>query len=151
MAEQEVNLRRREFVKLSVAGFSAASFIDLLPGIGQAAWAADLPVVPLDENDEQAAALGYRHDANQVDTAQFPVRASASGANQYCYNCQLYSGVPGQEWGPCALFSYRDDPKSGKPLAVSANGWCVAWGPRANARVRPPVDFPRKLTTWRYD
>ena len=151
MAEQDADLNRREFVKLGVVGLSAVSLVSLLSRFDQVAWAVDLPIAPLDESDPQAMALGYKHDANQVDTEQFPVRASASGVNQYCSNCQLYTGVPGKEWGPCALFSYRDDPQSGKPLAVNARGWCVAWGPRANARVRPPADFPRPLTTWRYD
>jgi hypothetical protein len=151
MAEYNADSGRREFVKLTVVGLSAASLANVLSAFGEVAWAADLPVTALAENDPQAAALGYKHDANQVDTAQFPVRATESGAKQYCYNCQLYTGVPGKEWGPCALFSYRTDPQTGKPLAVNVNGWCVAWGPRASARVPPPANFPRELSTWKYD
>lgn len=151
MAEYDVDRSRREFVRLSIVGLSAVPLANFLASSTQDARAGDLPVVPLDENDPQALALGYKHDASQVDTGSFPVRATEAGAKQYCQNCQLYSGVPGKEWGPCALFSYRTDPQSGKHLAVNAKGWCVAWGPRASARVRPPAEFPREMKTWTYD
>lgn len=150
MSKQDADRERRAFVKLGVVGLSAASLANVLPSLGQAVWAADMPVTPLDENDPQALALGYKHDANQVDTEKFPVRASQTGAKQYCHNCQLYTGVPGRAWGPCALFSYRNDPQTGKPLAVNANGWCAAWGPRAGAGVRPPSTFPREFTIFEF-
>ena len=67
-----------------------------MPSFGEVVRAVDMPIAPLDENDPQAAALGYKHDASQVDTDQFPVRATDSGAKQYCHNCQLYTGVPGK-------------------------------------------------------
>jgi hypothetical protein len=49
---------------------------------------------------------------------------------QSCSNCQLYTGKEGADSGPCALFSYRVDTQSGKPLWVHADGWCRGWAPR---------------------
>jgi hypothetical protein len=86
---------------------------------------AEIPKLP--ENDKQAIALGYREDANLVDTAN-----SNRGKDQTCQNCQLYSGSPSDEWGPCAVFSYRIDPKLNKNYVVSGKGWCKSWGPRAS-------------------
>ena len=82
----------------------------------------------LPESDMQAIALGYRADANLVDNTKFK-RAE----DQYCQNCQLYSGSLNKEWGPCAIFSYRIDPILHKNYVVSAKGWCKSWGPTANS------------------
>lgn len=58
----------------------------------------------LDPEGAQAKALAYVHDTPNPE--------------QTCANCNLYSGEPGSEWGPCTIF-----PGS----SVSANGWCKAW------------------------
>ena len=84
-------------------------------------------IAKLPENDEQAMALGYRADAKLVDITKFK-----RGEGQSCQNCQLYSGSPDDEWGPCAIFSYRIDPILHKNYVVSAKGWCKSWGPRAS-------------------
>ncbi|MGZ8907973.1 MAG: high-potential iron-sulfur protein [Methylobacter sp.] len=84
-------------------------------------------IAKLPENDEQAMALGYRADAKLVDITKFK-----RGEDQYCHNCQLYSGSLNKEWGPCAIFSYRIDPILHKNYVVSAKGWCKSWGPRAS-------------------
>jgi hypothetical protein len=62
----------------------------------------------LSEDDAQAKALGYKHDASQT---------KRPSADQQCANCQHIRGDSG-EWRPCAIFPGKD---------VNANGWCSAW------------------------
>ncbi len=78
----------------------------------------DLPRI--DEGDPQAVALGYKHDAADVDTAKFPRRATPEAANQLCSNCALYQGGDAQ-WGGCAIFPGK---------GVNADGWCSAYAPK---------------------
>ncbi|MEM9304718.1 MAG: high-potential iron-sulfur protein [Pseudomonadota bacterium] len=66
----------------------------------------------LDEADATAQALGYRHDAADVDAAKYPQRA----ANAVCANCALFQG--GGEWGACPIFAGK---------LVNAEGWCSSW------------------------
>lgn len=101
--------RRRFFTR--GAGFAAAAC--LLPRMG---FAADVPRV--DEANPQATALGYKHDASEVDTAKF----TRYEPGQTCANCQLYTGAADSEWGPCGLFAGQH---------VAAAGWCSAWVPKA--------------------
>jgi predicted DCC family thiol-disulfide oxidoreductase YuxK len=72
----------------------------------------------LEETDPQAVALGYRHDAGQVDARKFPTFA----AGRNCANCQLYTGKPGDASGPCGAVGGK---------LVDAKGWCIAWVKRA--------------------
>jgi hypothetical protein len=89
--------------------------------------------VYLDENDPDAQALAYTHDAANVDADAHPRFAPG----QVCANCSLYqtrlggevqaetgadpvAEVPG--WGGCTIFPGR---------LVNAAGWCSAWVPRA--------------------
>ena len=106
---------RRLFISIA-AGAAAtlplASLMSALP-----AHAGDMP--KLAEDDPQASALGYKHDASAVDTGKFPKRAGDAGATQFCHNCQLFQG--GDEWGPCSIFPGK---------AVAADGWCNAWVPK---------------------
>ena len=102
-------LTRREFGRLCVGLASAAA----LPGI---ALAQDLP--KLTEDDPQASALGYHHDATKVDKAKYAVYQDGSK----CSNCMLYQGDADAEWGPCGIFPGK---------AVNANGWCTAWAKKA--------------------
>jgi hypothetical protein len=106
---------RRRFLKMG-AGAIAAVPVAALVG-GRVAFAEDLP--KLDEADPSAVALGYKHDAADVDTAKFPKRTGAEGEKQLCSNCNLYQGGDA-EWGPCAIFPGR---------RVAGPGWCNAWIP----------------------
>ena len=152
MSAQNINSSRRNFVKLSISGLATVPVCAWLVSSAHAVQTDQPGFAPIDENDPHARALGYKHDASQVDTKRFPVRATRVGAQQYCKNCQLYTGVEGKEWGPCGIFSYRNDPKTGNPFAVSANGWCVSWGPRADfiAHIPAPKSFPPEYveTDW---
>lgn len=73
------------------------------------------------EDDPTALALGYKHDADEVDTSAYPKRAGEEGAKQYCSNCQLYAGGDA-EWGACPIFGGK---------LVKATGWCNSWVPKA--------------------
>lgn len=78
--------------------------------------AGDMP--PVDPNDPTAQALGYQHDAANVDASKYPDRDPA----HRCANCILYQGGPDSEWGGCALFPGK---------AVNAQGWCSSYTPKA--------------------
>jgi len=127
-------LDRRSIVKAGVAGLVCASLGPLMLGATAQAQAPSpkgkgAPEQSLiDESDPQAKALGYRHDAATVDSSTYKRSESA-----FCLNCQLYSGSPGANSGPCAIFSYRTDPRTRQPLNVTASGWCVSWAPRQGA------------------
>ncbi|MCB0353659.1 MAG: high-potential iron-sulfur protein [Bdellovibrionales bacterium] len=116
---------RRKFLKsLAVLGAvpaaAAASRGLVQPALAQS-------VAPIDENAGNAQALGYRHDASQVDTAKFPRRATEEGKKQFCSGCQLFLqggiSIDGKEgkWGKCALFPTG---------LVNENGWCNSWVPK---------------------
>jgi len=127
-----INKDRRHFVIVSAIGLVVAPIGSLtLGGKAEARGSTavtrvstEIPKFP--ESDKQALALGYREDANLVDPTKFN-----RSKDQTCQNCQLYSGSPGDEWGPCAIFSYRIDPRLNKNYVVSSKGWCRSWGPRA--------------------
>ncbi len=69
------------------------------------------------EDDPSAAALKYVHDASKADPAQ-------RAGDRFCNNCQLYSGKPDDEWGPCAIFQGK---------VVASKGWCNAWAARSSS------------------
>jgi len=71
----------------------------------------------LAENDPQAAALGYRHDAKKVDGKKFANYKSGTD----CDDCIQYEGKKGEAWGPCKIFPGK---------AVNAKGWCSAFQPK---------------------
>jgi len=79
---------------------------------------AELQQLSLD--DPSAQALGYKHDAANVDLQKYPQRAKDEAANHYCSNCALFQGKDGDEWGPCALFPGK---------LVNARGWCSGYAP----------------------
>jgi hypothetical protein len=100
---------RRTFLRNSLAATVAVPF-------------AGIPVTliaqeKLSEDDPQAMALGYKHDASTVDAAKFPQRADG----QVCKTCQLYQGGDA-EWGGCGIFPGKQ---------VNGNGWCSAWVQKA--------------------
>lgn len=72
----------------------------------------------VDENEQQAQALGYKHDAAKVDKAKF----KNFQAGQLCSNCNFYKAGAGAPWGPCDIFAGRE---------VNAKGWCTAWVKKA--------------------
>lgn len=99
---------RRRFI-LSIVPASALA-LGVRPASAEAA--------RLAENDPQAVALGYVHDATKLDAKKFPRYA----AGQLCSNCQLFQGKSGEEWGPCSAFAGK---------LVNAKGWCSAWVKKA--------------------
>ena len=128
-----INNNRRSFITLSAVGLAVVPLGSLLASkTAEARGSSGVPgtskeIAKLPENDKQAIALGYRADANLVDVTKYK-----RGEGQSCQNCLLYSGSPDEEWGPCAIFSYRIDPVLHKNYVVSAKGWCKSWGPRAS-------------------
>ena len=73
---------------------------------------------PVSLDNPTAQALGYKHDAANVDTQQY----AQYQPGQICANCTLYQGSSGDEWGGCALFPGN---------TVNANGWCSGYTPKA--------------------
>lgn len=72
----------------------------------------------LEESDAMAQALGYKHDASDVNLEQFPSRADADSTNEFCKNCVHYQASPEVQWAPCTIFPGK---------LVNADGWCSAW------------------------
>jgi High potential iron-sulfur protein len=68
----------------------------------------------VDEADETAVALGYRHDTSKVDGKKFPKHE----AKQHCANCSFWQGKPADPWAGCAMFGRKQ---------IANNGWCNAW------------------------
>ncbi len=68
----------------------------------------------VDEASSQAVALGYRHDAAEVDGEKYPKRKSTD----ICGNCALFQSKTDAEWGACPLFGADE---------VNRGGWCSAW------------------------
>ena len=68
----------------------------------------------LQETDAAAVALGYRHDATQVDKAKWPTFAPG----RVCGNCNLFAAKGNEEWAACPAVGNR---------LVNAEGWCAAW------------------------
>jgi len=79
---------------------------------------AALPVLAqsrrVDESDETAVSLGYRHDTKQVDSRKYPQHQ----ADQRCSNCGFWQGGAADAWAGCAMFGRKQ---------IAAAGWCVAW------------------------
>ncbi|MGH8495601.1 MAG: high-potential iron-sulfur protein [Gammaproteobacteria bacterium] len=109
MAERGPSNARRRFLELGLGSLL------LLPFAGPARAAGRLR-----EDDPAALALGYRHDADEVDIERFPKRAGPEGAAQFCANCRFLGGPVEDEWRPCSLFENR---------LVNARGWCNSWLP----------------------
>jgi len=71
-------------------------------------------LVPLDEKDAQAVALGYVSKAARVDKIKFKNYVAGS----QCSGCALFLGQAGDTTGGCQIFVGK---------AVSASGWCTSW------------------------
>lgn len=111
------NPSRRRFMTIAAGAAATVPLASLMSALP--ARAGDLP--QLSEDDAQAKALGYKHDASAVDVTKFPKRSGDAGSTQFCHNCQLYQGGDA-EWGPCSIFPGK---------AVAAKGWCNAWVAKA--------------------
>ena len=68
----------------------------------------------VDEADETATALGYKHDTQQVDKQRYPKHSN----EQSCRNCAFFQGSASDEWAGCAMFGRK---------YIAASGWCSAW------------------------
>ena len=68
----------------------------------------------VDESDEAAVALGYRHDTRQVDAKKFGHHAP----DQRCVGCSFWQGQANEEWAGCSMFGRKH---------IAAGGWCAAW------------------------
>ena len=68
----------------------------------------------VEEADETATALGYKHDTKQVDKQRYPNHSAA----QTCANCAMYQGGAADGWAGCAMFGRKH---------IAAAGWCQAW------------------------
>jgi hypothetical protein len=68
----------------------------------------------VDEADENAIALGYKHDTTKVDTKKWPTHKP----DQKCNNCQFWQGSATDAWAGCSMFGRKH---------IAAAGWCVAW------------------------
>ena len=109
----QTDLNKRRTLLSLVAGASVVvPFIGLQPAMA----GGHLP--KLDEESDQAKALGYKHDTTEVDGAAYPTHDPANK----CSGCLLYTGKDGAEWGPCNIFPGKE---------VAAEGWCTAYAPKA--------------------
>ena len=118
-------LKRRQFMK-TVGGTEL-----IVPFVGLAACSGDKEAgapggkpapsaepVKLSEDDSQAKAFRYVHDASTIDSSQPRYQAG-----QVCANCALYQGADGDEWGACSIFPGKQ---------VKATGWCNVYAPKAS-------------------
>lgn len=108
---------RRSVLRILITGAAA-----LPAGVGLLATAPVMAQSPsavprLPEDDPAAFALGYVHDAADVDVTKYP----RYEPGQICANCQQWRADPDVEWAPCAIF-----PGS----SVSNVGWCSVWVPK---------------------
>ena len=98
---------RRTFVLKAIAGSSAFTCSGLLLAEEE----------KVTELDPYAKSMGFRLDTNNVDKVRYPRHDAAT---QQCSKCQLYSGKPGDAYGPCSFYGGR---------LVSPNGWCKNFKP----------------------
>ena len=110
---------RRRFVAATTGGLAVIPALNLLAQEGGAP--------RLDESNPTALAFGYKHEADAVDTARFPKRATAEGKTQFCDNCLHYRTAEEVDgWAPCAIFVIPGTNPPGYS-AVAAKGWCNVW------------------------
>ena len=98
-------MTRRAFAGCAMAGGCLAALAPV----------AALAAAPrVEESDETAVALGYKHDTKAVDAKKYPKHA----ATQRCVNCSMWQGAAADPWGGCAMFGRKQ---------IAAEGWCMAW------------------------
>ncbi len=99
-----MNQTRRSIVKTLGSSIVAIPFLNL---VGPARLlAADDP--RLSPDDPAAKSLNYAH--------------ASTDAARHCSGCQFYTGVSGDDWGPCVIFPGKQ---------VNAGGLCNSWFARA--------------------
>jgi len=81
-----------------------------LIGVGTTAHAA----TKVDEDSDDAKALGYRHDTTKVDAKKYPQHKP----EQKCHSCQFWQGSASDEWAGCSMFGRKQ---------ISGTGWCLAY------------------------
>lgn len=95
------------------------SVLIALPATALARNAAAQDSLPhMDESESLAKAMGYVHDAKQINADQVPQYKAGSN----CANCTQLQGKDGEEWRPCKLFAGK---------LVNSHGWCKVWQPKA--------------------
>lgn len=104
--------KRRIFLLQLVAGSSA-----LAPVLGQAQ--DNNSGKPVKETEAYPKSMGFKANTKDVDKAKFP----RHDVSQKCSECQLFSGKPGDELGPCSFFK--------RP--VPPDGWCRNFKPKKAA------------------
>ena len=107
MTDHNFSNDRRRLLRGALMGIAAAPLATMSVR-GSNALAQDMP--RLSEDDPQAIALNYVHNAADKDDMREP------GA--ICGNCRLYLGDPDAEWGGCTAFPGK---------LVNVDGWCSAW------------------------
>lgn len=85
-----------------------------LVAVAAAGAACRAAAAPVDETDEAAVALGYRHDSSKVDPKKYPQHQP----EQQCKGCQFWQGSQTDEWAGCAMFGRKQ---------IAAHGWCLAF------------------------
>ena len=88
---------------------------DVMESADPTAAGGDMP--QLAEDDPQARALAYTHDASTVDADSQP----RYQAGQLCRNCALYQGNEDDEWAGCSIFPGK---------LVNGAGWCSVYAPK---------------------
>ena len=88
--------------------------LQLAAGSACLAAAARAPAATVDEADETAIALGYRHETAKVDAKKFATHSPS----QQCVNCGFWQGAASDAWAGCSMFGRKQ---------VANGGWCVAW------------------------
>jgi hypothetical protein len=125
-----MSLNRRKLIQIAALG-SAAFVIQACTkksepeanvsgelGAGQPA-AGEKPLELVPETDATVVALGYKHDAAQVDASLKTEKNGTAGNLQNCANCAFYAPLAGVEGGgKCQLIM------SGY---VKSQGWCKSW------------------------
>lgn len=106
-------LNRRRMLQLLGTGAVVTFSAPLMHLPGTQARAEEI----LDPESPQAKALGYVHDADDVDPEQY----SRFEPGQICGNCRLIQGDPEAEWVGCSIFPGKK---------VARDGWCNAWVPK---------------------
>ncbi|MRH78804.1 High potential iron-sulfur protein [Spiribacter sp. C176] len=109
MTDQQFNNDRRRLLRGALLGIAAAP-LAYVSVRGSNVLAQEMP--ELDENDPQAIALNYVHDAADRDEMR------TEGA--ICGNCRLYLENDTPNWGGCTAFPGK---------LVADGGWCSAWVP----------------------
>lgn len=116
-----MSMNRRSFLKVSAWAFAASPILARALGArGGQAFAADASLPLAKESEEPAKTLKYCSNADKPGP-NCSARKDAAKKGQYCFNCQLYSKLEGDQKGSkgkCMIM-----PKN----RVQGSGWCQSW------------------------